>query len=224
MGGGGGLQATDLRRRLESTRCSSGATTRRPQTPPRSLRRDGNTGNEHQEERWTNSPPLFSTPLHFWKWISRELANRALVGNWFSGRVESVEASLASGQPTCTGWRPCRRQDGRRKEDCGARGGWRRWWNGGVIARGIVGTDDGEKEEGGRSGGKRHRLRWCRGDLRWIADVATRTLLLGIVLFVTPGTCFSIQPIPSFLPLFFSLFFSTNGNLSSSFSSFFFFF
>ncbi|KAG6798757.1 protein turtle isoform X1 [Apis mellifera caucasica] len=158
MGGGGGLQATDLRRRLESTR-RSGTTTRRPQSPPRSLRRDA------------------SRPCHDATDDQEE-------------RVE-LQATLASGQPTCTGWRACRRQDGRKEDGEEGEGGWRRWWSGGsgVIgssARGarIFGADqDGRKE--GRSG-KRHRLRWRRGDLRWIADVATRTLLLGIVLFVTP--------------------------------------
>ncbi|XP_026296255.1 protein turtle isoform X12 [Apis mellifera] len=161
MGGGGGLQATDLRRRLESTR-RSGTTTRRPQSPPRSLRRDA------------------SRPCHDATDDQEE-------------RVE-LQATLASGQPTCTGWRACRRQDGRKEDGEEGEGGWRRWWSGGsgVIgssARGarIFGADqDGRKE--GRSG-KRHRLRWRRGDLRWIADVATRTLLLGIVLFVTPGLC-----------------------------------
>lgn len=36
-------------------------------------------------------------------------------------------------------------------------------------------------------GGKRHRLRWCRRDFRRIVEVATRALLLGIALLVTPG-------------------------------------
>ena len=68
MGGGGGLQATDLRRRLESTR-RSGTTTRRPQSPPRSLRRDASRpchdATDDQEERWllSRSFPRFLFPL-----------------------------------------------------------------------------------------------------------------------------------------------------------------
>jgi len=34
---------------------------------------------------------------------------------------------------------------------------------------------------------KRHRLRWCRRGFRRIVEVATRALLLGIALLVTPG-------------------------------------
>nr|XP_031847979.1 protein turtle-like isoform X5 [Nomia melanderi] len=155
MGGGGGLQATDLRRRLES-RCS-GSTL--PQSP-RSLRHDGYPaaeGNHYdQEER---------------------------VG---------LQATLASGQPTCTGSRPCRRQEneenGHEKRVRRANGGCGSLC--GKLRRISVGRflgNDAEEDEA--SNGKRHRLRWCRRDLRWIADVATRTLLLGIVLFVTPGLC-----------------------------------
>ncbi|XP_017798277.1 PREDICTED: protein turtle-like [Habropoda laboriosa] len=158
MGGGGGLQATDLRRRLES-RCS-GSTF--PQSP-RSLRHDGSctpdlSGNLGQEER------------------------------------VDLQATLASGQPTCAGSRACRRQadeenDREKGSRCSNRGS-------GVIGslygklRLSVGrflSTEAEKVEGGN--GKRHRLRWCRKDFRWIADVATRTLLLSIVLFVTPGLC-----------------------------------
>ncbi|CAK9794811.1 Protein turtle [Anthophora quadrimaculata] len=158
MGGGGGLQATDLRRRLES-RCS-GSTF--PQSP-RSLRHDG-----------SRTPPAGS--------------NR--------GQEERVDlqATLASGQPTCAGSRACRRQadeenDREKGSRCSNRGS-------GVIGslygklRLSVGrflSTEAEKVEGGN--GKRHRLRWCRKDFRWIADVATRTLLLSIVLFVTPGLC-----------------------------------
>ncbi|CAK9821219.1 Protein turtle [Anthophora plagiata] len=158
MGGGGGLQATDLRRRLES-RCS-GSTF--PQSP-RSLRHDGSrtpaAGSNHDQEE----------------------------------RVD-LQATLASGQPTCAGSRACRRQadeenDREKGSRCSNRGS-------GVIGslygklRLSVGrflSTEAEKVEGGN--GKRHRLRWCRKDFRWIADVATRTLLLSIVLFVTPGLC-----------------------------------
>lgn len=202
MGGGGGLQATDLRRRLESTR-RSGTTTRRPQSPPRSLRRDASRpchdATDDQEERWllSRSFPRFLFPLALFS-ITNNTGRNFCKNFSNSGRVE-LQATLASGQPTCTGWRACRRQDGRKEDGEEGEGGWRRWWSGGsgVIgssARGarIFGADqDGRKE--GRSG-KRHRLRWRRGDLRWIADVATRTLLLGIVLFVTPGTCLSLYP------------------------------
>ncbi|KOC69021.1 hypothetical protein WH47_09578 [Habropoda laboriosa] len=170
MGGGGGLQATDLRRRLES-RCS-GSTF--PQSP-RSLRHDGSctpdlSGNLGQEER------------------------------------VDLQATLASGQPTCAGSRACRRQadeenDREKGSRCSNRGS-------GVIGslygklRLSVGrflSTEAEKVEGGN--GKRHRLRWCRKDFRWIADVATRTLLLSIVLFVTPGK----SPDP--------FFFSTNSSV-----------
>ncbi|KAK1126299.1 hypothetical protein K0M31_004927 [Melipona bicolor] len=156
MGGGGGLQATDLRRRLES-RCSGSAC---PQSP-RFLRHDGSQASEGstrgQEER------------------------------------VDLQATLASGQPTCTGSRPCRRQaneeNGQEKGSRCSNGG------SGVIGslfgklRLFVGRPidtEAEKEEG--VNGRRHRLRWCRRDFRWIADVATRILLLGIVLFVTPDT------------------------------------
>ncbi|XP_043507534.1 protein turtle-like isoform X5 [Frieseomelitta varia] len=157
MGGGGGLQATDLRRRLES-RCSGSAC---PQSP-RFLRHDGSQVSEGstrgQEER------------------------------------VDLQATLASGQPTCTGSRPCRRQaneeNGQEKGSRCSNGG------SGVISslfgklRLFVGRPidtEAEKEKG--VNGRRHRLRWCRRDFRWIADVATRILLLGIVLFVTPGLC-----------------------------------
>ncbi|XP_076374609.1 protein turtle isoform X3 [Megalopta genalis] len=157
MGGGGGLQATDLRRRLES-RCS-GSTL--PQSP-RSLRHDGSSetdgGHRDHEER---------------------------VG---------LQATLASGQPTCTGSsRPCRRQE---DEENGHEKRVRRSKGGGgllgtlygklrrISVGGFLGNETEEDETG-----KRHRFRWCRRDFRWIADVATRTLLLGIVLFVTPGLC-----------------------------------
>ncbi|XP_018406942.1 PREDICTED: protein turtle-like isoform X2 [Cyphomyrmex costatus] len=36
---------------------------------------------------------------------------------------------------------------------------------------------------------KRHRLRWCHRGFRRIVEVATRALLLGIALLVTPGLC-----------------------------------
>ncbi|XP_078037934.1 protein turtle [Augochlora pura] len=159
MGGGGGLQATDLRRRLES-RCS-GSTF--PQSP-RSLRHDGSTatdgGHRDHEDR---------------------------VG---------LQATLASGQPTCTGSsRPCRRQE---DEENGHEKRVRRSKGGVGGGGGLLGTLYGKLRRitvGGYLGneteedesGKRHRFRWCRRDFRWIADVATRTLLLGIVLFVTPG-------------------------------------
>ncbi|XP_043580169.1 protein turtle-like isoform X11 [Bombus pyrosoma] len=152
MGGGGGLQATDLRRRLES-RFSGSACPQRP----RSLRHDGSQASEgstrDQEER------------------------------------VDLQAALASGQPTCTGSRPCRRQanegNGQEKGSRCSNGG------SGVIGKLRLSVarpiNTAEKEEG--VNGKRHRFRWCRRDIRWIADVATRTLLLGIVLFVTPGLC-----------------------------------
>lgn len=105
----------------------------------------------------------------------------------FLDRV-GLQATLASGQPTCTGPRPCRRQE---NEENGHEKRVRRANAGcgslcGKLRRISVGRFLGnEEDEAGN--GKRHRLRWCRRDLRWIADVATRTLLLGIVLFVTPG-------------------------------------
>ncbi|XP_015437594.1 PREDICTED: uncharacterized protein LOC107192772 [Dufourea novaeangliae] len=109
-----------------------------------------------------------------------------------------LQATLASGQPTCTGSRPCRRQVDRRREENGHEKRVRRSNGGGGGLLGSlygklrlsVGRFLGNKaaEEGEERGnGRRHRLRWCRRDFRWIADAATRTLLLGIVLFVTPG-------------------------------------
>ncbi|XP_076239839.1 protein turtle isoform X1 [Calliopsis andreniformis] len=156
MGGGGGLQATDLRRRLES-RCS-GSTV--PQSP-RSLRHDGcctHEGNARDHEE----------------------------------RVD-FRATIASGQPTCAGPRPCRRQEEESGKEESVRGSTK---GSGVFGslygklRFSVGrflSSEAEEEEG--NDGKGHRLRWCRRDFRWIADVATRALLLGIVLFVTPGLC-----------------------------------
>lgn len=97
-----------------------------------------------------------------------------------------LQATLASGQPTCAGSsRTCRRQD--EKKDTAR------------CSSGVIGSLYGKlrlsvgrlvaAEDEDAFDGKRHRFRrWCRRDLRWIADVATRTLLLSIVLFVTPGT------------------------------------
>ncbi|XP_076389609.1 protein turtle isoform X5 [Megachile rotundata] len=164
MGGGGGLQATDLRRRLES-RCS-GSTF--PQSV-RSIRHDGCCAAERTSSGQEES------------------------------RIDS-QTTLASGQPTCTSSLSCRRQENedeqteneqkKRSSRCSSNN------ENGVIdslygklrlsvAR-FFGTAVEEDEEGN---GKRHRLRRCRRDFRWIADVATGTLLLGIVLFVTPGFC-----------------------------------
>ncbi|CAL7934635.1 unnamed protein product [Xylocopa violacea] len=160
MGGGGGLQATDLRRRLES-RCSGSAS---PQSS-RFLRHDG---------------------------------CRAADGSTAADQEERVDlqATLASGQPTCTGGsRACRRQAD--DENGEGRGSRRSNVGPGVIGSlyeklrlsvgRLVSTEAEKEEEGAR--GKRHRLRWCRRDLRCIADVATRTLFLGIMLFITPGLC-----------------------------------
>ncbi|XP_076629101.1 protein turtle isoform X5 [Colletes latitarsis] len=157
MGGGGGLQATDLRRRLES-RCS-GSTL--PQSP-RSLRHDGSCSTRRN---------------------TRDQEERV-----------DLQATLASGQPTCTGSRPCRRQE----DEENANEKYVRRSKGGTglfgslygklrLSVGRILSHGAEEEEGGN--GRSRRLRWCRRDFRWIADVATRTLLIGIVLFVTPGLC-----------------------------------
>lgn len=108
------------------------------------------------------------------------------------GRVD-LQATIASGQPTCAGSRPCRRQE---EEESGREEGIRRPKSGSGALGSLYGRLrfsvgrflGGEAEEDEGNDGKGHRLRWCRRDFRWIADVATRTLLLGIVLFVTPGT------------------------------------
>ncbi|XP_034187587.2 protein turtle isoform X9 [Osmia lignaria lignaria] len=161
MGGGGGLQATDLRRRLES-RCS-GSTF--PQGLP-SIRHDG-----------------------------CRAAERSLSGQEGDSGVD-LETTLASGQPTCTSSRSYRRHENEENEEKkkGARCTLKN--ENGVIdslygklrfsVGRLFGADGEEDEEGNRN---RHRLRWFRRDFRWLADVATRTLLLGIVLFVTPGLC-----------------------------------
>ncbi|XP_046141128.1 protein turtle isoform X3 [Osmia bicornis bicornis] len=161
MGGGGGLQATDLRRRLES-RCS-GSTF--PQGLP-SIRHDG-----------------------------CRAAERSLSAQEGESGVD-LETTLASGQPTCTSSRSYRRHENEENEE--KKKGARCTLNNenGVIdslygkLRFSVGrffaADGEEDEEGNRN---RHRLRWFRRDFRWLADVATRTLLLGIVLFITPGLC-----------------------------------
>nr|XP_034187587.1 protein turtle-like isoform X10 [Osmia lignaria] len=161
MGGGGGLQATDLRRRLES-RCS-GSTF--PQGLP-SIRHDG-----------------------------CRAAERSLSGQEGDSGID-LETTLASGQPTCTSSRSYRRHENEENEEKkkGARCTLKN--ENGVIdslygklrfsVGRLFGADGEEDEEGNRN---RHRLRWFRRDFRWLADVATRTLLLGIVLFVTPGLC-----------------------------------
>ncbi|KAL2732595.1 protein turtle-like isoform X1, partial [Vespula maculifrons] len=159
MGGGGGLQATDLRRRLESQSCE-----RNSSENPLSLRQDG-----------------FYVPAE-------------------NGTCEDEDkaefgAILVSGQPTCTGSRTYKRRE--KEEDTEER----------RILRRVIGSDgsfhgklrfstksfnriENEAEATTEGEGERkQRLRWCRRDFRQIAEVATRTLLLGIVLLVTPGLC-----------------------------------
>ncbi|KAK2581283.1 hypothetical protein KPH14_008071 [Odynerus spinipes] len=163
MGGGGGLQATDLQRRLESQSYERNSS----ENPP-SLRQDG-----------------FHVPAE--NGTCREDEDRAEFG-----------AILVSGQPTCTGSRTYKRRNKEEEKE------------GGRILRRVSGSDGSPfhgklrfstksfdriedeaetttKEEG--EGERKQRLRWCRRDFRRIAEVATRTLLLGIVLLVTPGLC-----------------------------------
>ncbi|XP_014468290.1 PREDICTED: protein turtle-like isoform X8 [Dinoponera quadriceps] len=167
MGGGGGLQATDLRRRLEF-QCTGGTCSQ----ALRSLRHDSyhateeNAACDDHEDRGTDH-----------------------------------EAILASGQPTCTGCRPYRREENEavEKKECLKRRMPESDGIGAVYRKlrlylGLfehAGKND-DSEDGGDEDddeGKRHRLRWCRRDFRRIAEVATRALLLGIALLVTPGLC-----------------------------------
>ncbi|KAI4501523.1 hypothetical protein M0802_003400 [Mischocyttarus mexicanus] len=160
MGGGGGLQATDLRRRLESQSCERNSSENLP-----SLRQEDG----------------FYVPAE----------------NGTCEDEDKVEfgAILVSGQPTCTGSRAYKRQE--KEEDTEEI----------RILRRVIGSDgsfhgklrfstksfdsiENEAEATTEGEGERkQRLRWCRRDFRRIADVATRTLLLGIVLLVTPGLC-----------------------------------
>ncbi|KAG7213386.1 hypothetical protein KM043_002679 [Ampulex compressa] len=163
MEGGGGLQATDLRRRLES-QCSG----RTSPQGPRSLRHDGS--------RLRQENPRGE-----------------------DGERAYFQASLVSGQPTCTGSRTYRRQE--EEAGGGERDGLRRYKAGRDDIGAFYGKlrlsvekfdptgDQDRAEENDEDEEKRHRLRWCRRDFRWIAEVATKTLLLGIFLFVTPGLC-----------------------------------
>ncbi|KMQ97605.1 protein turtle [Lasius niger] len=106
------------------------------------------------------------------------------------------EAILASGQPTCTGCRPYRRQENEEVEKKETLKRRMPESNGiGAVYRKLrlclglfehASRDDDAEED---YEGKRHRLRWCRRDFRRIVEVATRALLLGIALLVTPGLC-----------------------------------
>ncbi|XP_067210689.1 protein turtle isoform X2 [Linepithema humile] len=159
MGGGGGLQATDLRRRLEF-QCTGG-------TCSQSLRSLRHAGYHATEE------------------------NAACDDE---DRRTDHEAILASGQPTCTGCRPFRRQENeavekketlkrRMPESDGIGAVYRKL----RLCLGLF--ENASKNDETEDGGKRHRLRWCHRDFRRIVEVATRALLLGIALLVTPGLC-----------------------------------
>jgi len=105
------------------------------------------------------------------------------------------EAILASGQPTCTGCRRSyRRQESeaiekketlkRRMPESNEVGAVYRKLR---LCLGLFehASKNDEVEEDDEE--KRHRLRWCRRGFRRIVEVATRALLLGIALLVTPG-------------------------------------
>lgn len=111
----------------------------------------------------------------------------------FSLRRTDHEAILASGQPTCTGCRPFRRQENeavekketlkrRMPESDGIGAVYRKL----RLCLGLF-ENASKKTDETEDGGKRHRLRWCHRDFRRIVEVATRALLLGIALLVTPG-------------------------------------
>ncbi|KAI4489197.1 hypothetical protein M0804_004695 [Polistes exclamans] len=163
MGGGGGLQATDLRRRLESQSC--------------------------ERNFFENPPSLRQEEDGFYVPVENDTCED-------EDKVE-FGAILVSGQPTCTGSRAYKRQE--KEEDTEEI----------RILRRVIGSDgsfhgklrfstksfdsiENEAEattQGEGEGERKQRLRWCRRDFRRIAEVATRTLLLGIVLLVTPGLC-----------------------------------
>ncbi|XP_018058564.1 PREDICTED: protein turtle isoform X9 [Atta colombica] len=107
------------------------------------------------------------------------------------------EAILASGQPTCTS---CRRSYRHQESEAVEKRE--------ILKRRMPESDEisavyrklrlclglfehasknDEAEEDDEE--KRHRLRWCRRGFRRIVEVATRALLLGIALLVTPGLC-----------------------------------
>ncbi|XP_015173478.1 PREDICTED: protein turtle-like isoform X4 [Polistes dominula] len=162
MGGGGGLQATDLRRRLESQSCERNSS----ENPPFLRQEDG-----------------FYVPVE----------------NGTCEDEDKVEfgAILVSGQPTCTGSRAYKRQEKEKdteeirilKRVIGSDGSYH-----GKLRFSTNSFDSIENEaeattEGEGNGERKQRLRWCRRDFRRIAEVATKTLLLGIVLLATPGLC-----------------------------------
>ncbi|XP_018058555.1 PREDICTED: protein turtle isoform X1 [Atta colombica] len=163
MGGGGGLQATDLRRRLEF-QCTGGTCSQ----GLRSLRHNSYHATEE---------------------------NAAC--DDYEDRRTDHEAILASGQPTCTS---CRRSYRHQESEAVEKRE--------ILKRRMPESDEisavyrklrlclglfehasknDEAEEDDEE--KRHRLRWCRRGFRRIVEVATRALLLGIALLVTPGLC-----------------------------------
>lgn len=121
-----------------------------------------------------------------------------IIKEWLSLRRTDHEAILASGQPTCTSCRRSyRRQESeavekeetlkRRMPESDEIGAVYRKLR---LCLGLFehASKNDEAEEEDEE--KRHRLRWCRRGFRRIVEVATRALLLGIALLVTPGKYF----------------------------------
>ncbi|KAL6438353.1 hypothetical protein ACFW04_004483 [Cataglyphis niger] len=170
MGGGGGLQATDLPRRLEF-QCTGGTCSQ----GLRSLRHDS----------------------------YHAIEEKAACDDHEDRRTDH-EAILASGQPTCTGCRPYRRQENeavekketlkRRMPESNGIGsvfGYRKL----RLCLGLFEHANRNDEVEVDDEEKTHRLRWCRRDFRRIVEVTTRALLLGIALLVTPAPPrFSVTP------------------------------
>jgi hypothetical protein len=116
----------------------------------------------------------------------------------FPLRRTDHEAILASGQPTCTGCRRSyRRQESeavekketlkRRMPESDEIGAVYRKLR---LCLGLFEHDSKNDEAEEDDEEKRYRLRWCRRGFRRIVEVATRALLLGIALLVTPGKYF----------------------------------
>ncbi|EZA62875.1 Protein turtle [Ooceraea biroi] len=164
MGGGGGLQATDLRRRLEFQR--TGGTCSQVL---RSLRHDGyhateeNAACDDREDRRTDHEAILASGQPtctgcrpYWRQkndaVEKEetLKRRMLESDGIGAVYRKLRLCLSVF---------------------------------GHADKNDETEDDDEDEE------KRHRLRWYRRDFRRIVEVTTRALLLGIALLVTPGLC-----------------------------------
>ncbi|XP_020292606.1 uncharacterized protein LOC109859105, partial [Pseudomyrmex gracilis] len=159
MGGGGGLQATDLRRRLEF-QCTGGTCSQ----AFRSLRHDGYHATEetaacddHEDRRTDHEAVLASgqptcTGCRPYRCQESETVEKK----------ETLKRRMPESDGIGAVYRKLRLCLGLFKN----------------ASKNDEAEDDDEE--------KRHRLRWCRGDFRRIVEMAARALLFGIALLVTP--------------------------------------